>query len=117
MNLFAIRVKELRTENLLTQKQLAEKIKCTQSNISEWEKGTVEPKATALTQLANLFNVSTDFLLGRTDEFGTNIISSSHTLRETELITMFRQMNTAQQNRFLGIAEGMIEESNKKKNI
>ena len=30
---------------------------------------------------------------------------------------MFRQMNTAQQNRFLGIAEGMIEESNKKKNI
>ncbi len=57
-----------------------------------------------------------DYLAGRTDELGAVLPSSSKSTlsdREEELLGMFRQMNIAQQNRFLGIAEGMIEEAKK----
>ena len=106
----------LRKENALSQKELAERTGISQSTIAKIEIGRNEATSNTIRKLADFFNVTADYLLGRTDDFKPSSIPlSQNTNHETELLSMFRQMNTAQQNRFLGIAEGMIEEAAKLK--
>ncbi len=63
------RIKELRINKGLTQLELADKLGFTSQTISNWESGIREPDVDALSQLANLFNVSLDYLLlGKKDE-------------------------------------------------
>lgn len=65
---FSERLKELRLENNLTQKELAQKLGIAASSISAWERGDYLPSKTrALTILYNLsviFEASTDYILG-----------------------------------------------------
>ncbi|HFV2627353.1 TPA: helix-turn-helix domain-containing protein [Streptococcus agalactiae] len=61
------KLKTLRTEAGLTQKELAKIIQTSQQNIAYWEKGSRNPKHKSIEKLANVFNVSTDYLLGNTD--------------------------------------------------
>ena len=63
--LFAARVKELRTEKNLNQSELAKQLGITQRKISYWETGKIEPNLTDLCRIAEYFDVTTDFLLGR----------------------------------------------------
>ena len=61
-------LRELRTECDLTHAELAQKIKFNKSSISLWESGKNEPTGKALIALAKAFDVSTDYLLGLTDD-------------------------------------------------
>lgn len=61
---FGRKLKELRIQAGLTQKQLAERVKVTKSVISYYELQERYPSPEMLIKLANIFNVSTDFLLG-----------------------------------------------------
>lgn len=61
------RIKSLRIEASLSQMALAEKIESNQKQISKWERGQIEPNIDALTRLANYFDVSVDYIIGRTD--------------------------------------------------
>lgn len=61
------RLKELRAERALLQKDLAEKLGITQQSISFYEAGKREPDNELLGKFADFFNVSVDYLLGRTD--------------------------------------------------
>ncbi len=63
-------LKELRTEKGLTQGELAKCLGISQDSISLWEKGKRVPDTQYVIQFADFFNVSTDYLLGRTDELG-----------------------------------------------
>lgn len=56
----------LRRKNSLTQKELAEKLNKAESTISMWERGDREIDQETLVLIADLFNVSVDFLIGRT---------------------------------------------------
>lgn len=67
MNKFSQRLKELRKENKLTQKQLAEKLNVTDDCIYYWENNRSEPSIDYLISLANIFNVSIDYLVGKTE--------------------------------------------------
>ena len=60
-----IRLTELRLLENLTQKQLAEHLNISQGNLCDWEKGRSEPDIQRLIQLADFFNVSLDYLMGR----------------------------------------------------
>ncbi|WP_232329776.1 helix-turn-helix domain-containing protein [Sporosarcina sp. P37] len=51
----------------LTQKQLADQIKVTHVSISGYENGNRYPDTDTLQRLADYFDVSTDYLLGRSD--------------------------------------------------
>lgn len=64
---FGERLKMLRLENGLTQLQLASILDVSKSNISKYEAGNVEPNLEIITKAAIHFSVSTDFLLGLTD--------------------------------------------------
>jgi len=64
---FDIRLKELRMDKQLSQKELAELLSTGQSSISAWERGEREPLAHQLVELAQVFACSVDFLLGISD--------------------------------------------------
>lgn len=67
MEIFAERLRELRTEKNLSMKQLAKEIKTTDAAVSNWENNINEPKITYLKDIAIFFDVTTDFLLGLED--------------------------------------------------
>ena len=59
------RIKELRQIKGLTQKELAGCLSVSDSTLSYWERGNYEPDHNNLIKLADYFNVTTDYLLGR----------------------------------------------------
>lgn len=60
-----MRIKKLRTDEGISQRELAEKIGVKQNYISQWESNTKKPGYDMLVLLADYFNTSTDYLLGR----------------------------------------------------
>lgn len=64
---FAERVKPLRREKGVTQKQMAELLGCTEQHYQKIEYGKVNVPATTVIFLADYFGVTTDYLLGRSD--------------------------------------------------
>lgn len=60
-----MRLKELRLKNNFLQKELAEMIGVDRTTFSKYETGASEPDFETLLQLADIFNVSTDYLLER----------------------------------------------------
>jgi transcriptional regulator with XRE-family HTH domain len=66
-NLFGIRLKELREEANINQEKLAEILNTYRANINRYEKRTREPDYDTLVKIADFFDVSADYLLGRTD--------------------------------------------------
>ena len=65
--IISVRIKELRTEAHLTQKQLAEKVGCNQSMVARWENGQCEPTAGSILKLSEIFGCSTDYLFGKSE--------------------------------------------------
>ena len=61
---FGNKLKELRTQAGLTQKELAEKIQVTKSVISYYELQERNPSPEILIKLSRIFHVTTDYLLG-----------------------------------------------------
>ena len=58
-------IKQLMASEHLTQMQLAKCLKVGQSTISEWLSGKNEPSIESLWKLADYFDVSIDYLVGR----------------------------------------------------
>lgn len=65
MTYFTDKLKELRKEKKLTQKEIAEQIGIKQNSYSDWENGKTEPSLEKLIVLADFFEVSLDWLVGR----------------------------------------------------
>ena len=59
------RIKQLRSKNGVRQVELANILGISQSTLSTWENGRYEPDIEAINRLADYFNVSVDYLLGR----------------------------------------------------
>jgi transcriptional regulator with XRE-family HTH domain len=68
MEIFCTRLKELRLESGSTQKQLAERLNTSNSAVCDWEKGRTQPDLQMLAKIALLFGVSSDYLLGLSDD-------------------------------------------------
>lgn len=61
---FGNKIKNLRTDADLKQKEVAEILKVSRSSISSYEQNKNQPDLHVVIELAKLFNVSTDYLLG-----------------------------------------------------
>lgn len=66
-NIFASRIKSLRAEKGVSQSALASFLGVTKTQISDIENAKTLTSIERLIALADYFDVSTDFLLGRTD--------------------------------------------------
>lgn len=64
-NFFNNRIKELREERGLSQRELANKTGIKQANISRWEAGLVVPNIIDIWTLAEFFDCSIDYLVGK----------------------------------------------------
>lgn len=80
MSLFGSRLRQLRKEDNLTQKELAAKLGLAFSTISMYERGIREPDFETTEAIADYFNVSMDFLLGKSTNSAPmgNIIPMPH---------------------------------------
>ena len=67
IGIFRERLKKIRENRGLSQSQLADMIGLPPSSISHFENGPRKPSFDNLRKLASALNVSTDFLLGRSD--------------------------------------------------
>ncbi len=88
-------IKEMRIENNITQKQLAQAIGTNETTIVRWESGQSEPSAYYLAKLAKFFHVSADFLLGLENDLEKNsYISLQETFspEEINMIVAYRNL-------------------------
>ena len=68
MNRFYRRIRELREDSDLTQREMAEILACSQRVYSTYECGDVDIPTELLIRLADHYQVSVDYLLGRTNK-------------------------------------------------
>jgi transcriptional regulator with XRE-family HTH domain len=67
------KIYELRMSFGWTQVQLAQKLGVTKQTVSNWENDNIQPSIDMLVKLSNVFNVSTDYLLGLTPTNSINV--------------------------------------------
>lgn len=60
----ADRIRSLREQRKLTQAELAKQLGITRSSVNAWEQGISVPSTQYIVELAGIFKVSTDYLLG-----------------------------------------------------
>ena len=58
------RIKELRLAHNMNQVEIAHKLSVSKQTVSNWENDNIQPSIEMLMKISNLFNVSTDYLLG-----------------------------------------------------
>jgi transcriptional regulator with XRE-family HTH domain len=69
------RLRSLREAQNLTQKDLAERLHISESQIFRYEKDDIEPRADVVVKVAEYFNVTADYLLGLSEEQGVYVKS------------------------------------------
>lgn len=70
---FSDNLRLLRTKHRLSQKEIGDIVGVTSQAVSKWENGIAEPDNDSLLKLSNYFNVSTDYLLGKSNEENQSI--------------------------------------------
>jgi len=94
----ADRIKYLREQKGFSQTELAKQLGITRSSVNAWELGISVPSTQYLVELAHIFKVSTDYLLGL-DHTGTISIQGL-TEQDTQivhrLISHLREKNTSE---------------------
>lgn len=61
-------IRDLRKQKRMSQTELAKIIHVSQQTVTAWETGKAEPSSSAVSNLADYFNVTTDYLLGRPEK-------------------------------------------------
>lgn len=67
MSNFALRIKELRNENALKQQEMADQFSVKLRTYQGYEYGESYPEVAKLLAIADFFDVSLDYLMGRSD--------------------------------------------------
>ncbi len=71
--MIANKIKALREAKGITQSELAKKLSVTRAGVNSWEQGLSTPSPSSIVELANFFGVSTDYLLGITENASINV--------------------------------------------
>lgn len=89
------KIKQLREKSEMTQAELARELGLTRSSINAWEMGLSVPSTPFIVELAKLFGVSTDYLLGldTTATLKIDGLSEREVSLLMELIACFREQS------------------------
>ncbi|WP_191561657.1 helix-turn-helix domain-containing protein [Metabacillus idriensis] len=82
--LIGARIKKCRQENDFSQEELANKLDMKRSNVANYEAGRVVPPGNVLLEMSNIFNVTTDYLLGSTNNPYSNISLDDNDLKQIQ---------------------------------
>lgn len=94
IEMVADRIKFLRESNNLTQSELARQLGITRSSVNAWEQGISVPSTQYVVELARLFNVSVDYLLGVDASANLNIAG----LNEDDVKLVYQIVNHLRKN-------------------
>ena len=94
-NKFPQRLRQLRRERGITQQALAQHLHYGSTAITNYETGRNEPSYDNLIQLADFFDVSTDFLLGRSEKFYPSTDEVWEKLTVAEFLRLLRQVESS----------------------
>lgn len=83
-----LRLKELRQEKKLTQVEIAKIFNLTQGTYSNYENETTQPDMKILIEMADHFDVSLDYLVGRSFVNDVGYLTKD----EKEILTVYREM-------------------------
>lgn len=105
------RIRKLREGRNMTQTELSEILGMkTYTTVSKWEKNENFPKGKDLKKLAEIFNVTSDYLLGLTDsKLGKITIQNE----QPEIVSIYNQLEQPRQEKVLNFANEQLEEQNK----
>ena len=106
------KIKQLRQAKEMKQIELASYLNVTQGNISGWESGKWQPDQDALIKMANLFNVSIDYLVERNEVLNENLEKRApipqFSAEEIKLIEMYRKLDDGNKKMVFGYAENAV---------
>lgn len=110
-------LKELRKQKDLTQIELSQKLNLDQTTVSKWELGKAIPDTKTLIELAKLFDVSTDYLLGISSFYYPDKVKKSDikTSNQEELLEYFNSLQKPEQEQLLEYARFLTEQRGKTK--
>ena len=92
---FADKLKELRLENHMTQKNVADSIQVARTTITGYETKGRQPSHEKLTALAGLFQVSLDYLLDEEDTIQLSLSQSDHlSSTEQNALSRYRKLTS-----------------------
>lgn len=102
------RIKQLRTAMGIKQTELCKLLGVTQGSLSGWETGRYEPDIPALVKMSEIFDVSLDYLLGRTDKPAEvqSVDTLHYTPKQQELLTAMEGLTPEQR----GLVEQLIRQ-------
>ncbi|HEL1741324.1 TPA: helix-turn-helix domain-containing protein [Streptococcus suis] len=107
------RVRELRESKNMTQTELAEMLDMkTYTTVSKWEKNENFPKGRDLKRLAQIFSVTSDYLLGLSDNRHEKF--SKQPSDEAEITSIYRQLNDDRKGNVVVYANKQLAEQENK---
>ena len=102
-----LRLKELREQRRLNQEGMALQLNVSQSTISAYEVGERTPDLETLIAIANFFNVSIDYLVGRSD-IKQSIKRSDLTPDELKHLHAYRQIKSLDREKVKAYLDGLL---------
>lgn len=104
-----LKIKQLRAEKNISQRALAVKVGASQKSVDLWEKGLAEPKAGAIIALANAFECSADYILGREDDMGNVNVMRELSEAEKEILSLYSKLTKKGKDELKNFAGYLIE--------
>ena len=103
-----LNLKEIREDQDLQQKDLAKQLNRTPACISSWETGKTEPSIEDLIKLADILDVSLDYLLDRADE--NNVVKEIHESSPLfqKMCSLFEKLTYDDQNQVIGFMQALL---------
>ena len=102
-----LKLKELRKEKNMLQKDIATILHRSITTICDWERGKSEPSIDDLSKLADILEVSVDYLIGRSDDLGMIEVTNELPSDEIELVNLYRLLSNSNKNKLIGFAQGL----------
>lgn len=110
---FGTKLKKLRQDSNMTQEELGKKINTSRSNIANYENDKNMPSVDILEKLAKIFNVSIDYLLGKSDIKNPNKIDIND--MDIAFSSGIKGLNKQNQEVLKNIMEGLLAKQEKDK--
>ncbi|MCJ1993109.1 helix-turn-helix transcriptional regulator [Lactococcus piscium] len=94
---FGDKLKTLRKSKKLTQAELAQRLEISKSSVTSYEQGRIYPSLEIFSKICETLNVSSDYLLGVSDELPVKLSTAGLSDEEMKLLLQF--LNLIEQNR------------------
>lgn len=107
------RIRDLRKKRGLSQTELANIVHVSQQTITAWENNKADPSSSAIAALADYFDVTTDYLLGRSVQTVKEDIHNEFDLLLDDISTHIKHLTQADKEMIHSLAQAYLQNKEK----